>query len=61
MVTNIEWKIHKVLNDYCTVYAVPARGSVKPLTALCECMKLLDSGKRIIFIEERTKGEINEL
>lgn len=57
MVTNTEWKIHKVLNDYCTVYAVPARGSTKPLTAICECMKLLDSGKRIIFVEEKERKE----
>lgn len=57
MVTNTEWKIHKVLNDYCTVYAVPARGSAKPLSALCECMKLLDSGKRIIFVEEKERKE----
>ena len=57
MITESDWKIHKVLNDYCTVYAVPARGSAKPLTALCEYTKLFDSGKRIIFVEEKERKE----
>lgn len=57
MITEPEWRIYKAFNDYCTVYVIPSRGSDKSLTALCQCIKLLDSGKRIILIDPREQKE----
>ena len=57
MITESEFRVHKILNDYCTVYAIPARGSAKLFTALYEYIKLLNSGKRITFVGPRERKE----
>ena len=57
MITESEFRIHKILNDHCIVYAIPARGCSKPFTDFYEYIKLLDSGKRIIFVEEKERKE----
>lgn len=57
MITESEFRIHKILIDHCIVYAIPARGCSKPFTDFYEYIKLLDSGKRIIFVEEKERKE----
>ena len=57
MITESEFRIHKILNDHCIVYAIPARGSAKLFTALYEYIKLLNSGKRITFVGPRERKE----
>lgn len=57
MIKESEFRIHKILNDHCIVYAIPARGCSKPFTVFYEYIKLLDSGKRIIFVEEKERKE----
>ena len=57
MITESEFRIHKILNDHCIVYAIPARGCSKPFTDFYEYIKLLNSGKRITFVEEKERKE----